>query len=155
MHDMWKRIKDDLNKKLKENIILIEKWSDISENAIKKVIRRRAGSFGLYYSFGHESAYLCVEANRELGFIVGVRYEEINKFDDIKSRLQNKFGPERERRDWWPWNCILWPDATGWDSNGIEKLSNDEARSKLTKFIAKSPGEKLNAVFDELNSAGS
>ena len=153
MHEMWEKIGVDLKGKLNGNIDLIEKSSDISEDAIKDVVRRGGGSIQLCYSFGREPAYLCVEANRELGFIVGVGYEEdTEKFYEIRRRLQNKFGPQRDHRAWWPWCRVLQRDGTGLNSNGIEKLSNDETRNKLAKDIAKSAGKELNAIYDELSS---
>ena len=157
MHDMWEKIKSVLE----ENSFTdpIKELSDISEDRIKKAIIYTsgplAGWFGLYYSFGHEPASLGIEAHRELGFIVGVRcnkeYKE--KYDEIKNKLENKFGMGDKRPDLWPWCCILRGDGTGLNPDDIATLSDEKKRKKLSEDIANSAAEKLNAIRNELNTA--
>ena len=169
MHDMWERIKSILEENSfhdPEDFVGNKKkrLSDISESRIINVLNPKPtelAAFGLYYSFGQEPARLSVQADLVDGFVVGVlcdRNGSEEKYDEIKDRLENlksKIGRGRKPDDLWPWWYVLRPDGTGFRSDHIEILADENRRNELADSIANSAVEKLSAIRDEFATADS
>lgn len=161
MHRVWQKIEDGS----KESPNLFgdtQDRSDISEDRIKKAIRRRRGKdgrlfgwFGLYYSSGIENAWLGVEASRDEGFIVGVRcwkQENESHYEKIRKKFEDMGG---DSRDWWPWFEVVRCDGTGLklDRDDLVALSSlsDTNDSRDREALAQCIRRKLEKVRERLD----
>ena len=148
MHKMWEKIKKELERHSFTDPI--EEWSSITEDTIRNTIEKtRERSFGLYWSFGQNPAYLGVEASGGYGFYVGVwcnQGENKEKYDEINSRLESELGRGEEPDSSLPWWCVLRRDGTGFLPDDIKTLADEKARNELTGYIAKSAVKKLTAI---------
>lgn len=157
MHWVWQEIE----RGLKENPNSFgepQGPSGISESRIRGAIESTrvtagAGWFGLYYSSGIENALLGVEANKWVGFIVGVRcsrQEHEIQYEEVREKLEGMGG---ESGSWWPYCHVVRPDGTGLDPDDLALFQDWEASDKsIWEELAGNIVLKLNEIRERLVS---